>query len=121
MPLFGASLIFNSLFLWVANESNKFSLYISIIEHVIMNSLASEGVVTVVVVEFVPADLSMISKIDRLRRGIIPSLLLNGFKSPNIVYVFPELVTPYVKIVPLYPKNTSSIRSLPISLKSVSY
>jgi len=69
-----------------------------------MNSLASDGVDTVVVVVvLVPVALSIISKMDLLRRGIIPSLLLNGFKSPNIVYVFPELVTPYVKIVPLYP------------------
>jgi hypothetical protein len=37
------------------------------------------------------------------------------FAFPNIVYVLPEPVAPYAKIVPLYPCRTSFTVYLPIS------
>ena len=45
-------------------------------------------------------------------QGNIPGL----FGEPNIVYVFPLVVCPYIKIEPLYPSKALETTSLHISL-----
>ena len=51
-------------------------------------------------------------KISEIARGTIPCYYPGP---PNIVYVFPEPVCPYTKMVELYPSNTSSVALIPTS------